>query len=88
MENPDLLRPVEISSELKEWLVEYVGNKMAPENGEVNVEMVIHVLADEFPEVIMPLAEENFFRGYEQALEDLQLEKDNDEQNQEEDTKE
>jgi len=72
MENPDLSTVVEINSELKEWLVEYVGNKMAPENGEVNTEMVIHVLADEFPEVIMPLAEENFFRGYEQALTDLQ----------------
>jgi hypothetical protein len=72
MENPDLMRQVEISSELKEWLVAYVGSKFAPVNGEVNVEMIIHVLADEFPEVIMPLAEENFFRGYEQALEDLQ----------------
>jgi hypothetical protein len=72
MENPDLMTRIETSSELKEWLVEYVGNKMMPETGEVNVEMVIHVLADEFPEVILPLAEENFFRGYEQALEDMQ----------------
>ena len=72
MENPDLMREVEVSSELKQWLVDYVGSKFAPDNGEVNVEMVIHVLADEFPEVIMPLAEENFFRGYQQALEDLQ----------------
>ena len=72
MENPDLMRQVEVSSELKEWLVEYVGNKMMPETGEVSVDMVIHVLADEFPEVVLPLAEENFFRGYEQALEDMQ----------------
>jgi hypothetical protein len=72
MENPDLMRQVDISSELKEWLVEYVGNKMAPEDGEVNIDMIIHVLADEFPEAILPLAEENFFRGYEQALEDMQ----------------
>jgi hypothetical protein len=72
MENPDLMREVEVSSELKEWIVSYVGNKFAPDNGEVNVEMIIHVLADEFPEVVMPLAEENFFRGYQQALEDLQ----------------
>ena len=88
MENPDLLRTVEVSSELKEWLVEYVGNKLTPENGEVNVEMVIHVLADEFPEVIMPLAEENFFRGYEQALIDLQASEDNNEQAEEENTEE
>ncbi len=77
MQNPDLNTVVEINSELKEWLVEYVGNKMVPESGEVNAEMVIHVLADEFPEVIMPLAEENFFRGYEQALTDLQIAEEN-----------
>ncbi len=77
MQNPDLNTVVEINSELKEWLVEYVGNKMVPESGEVNAEMVIHVLADEFPEVIMPLAEENFFRGYEQALTALQLAEEN-----------
>ena len=77
MQNPDLNTVVEINSELKEWLVEYVGNKMVHESGEVNAEMVIHVLADEFPEVIMPLAEENFFRGYEQALTDLQLAEEN-----------
>ncbi len=77
MQNPDLNTVVEINSELKEWLVEYVGNKMVPESGEVNAEMVIHVLADEFTEGIMPLAEENFFRGYEQALTDLQLAEEN-----------
>lgn len=77
MQNPDLLNIVEVNSELKEWLVEYVGNKMMPENNEVTTEMVIHVLADEFPEVVMPLAEENFFRGYEQALTDIQTSEEN-----------
>ena len=77
MQNPDLLTKVEINSELKEWLVEYVGNKMMPENNEVTTEMVIHVLADEFPEVVMPLAEENYFRGYEQALTDIQMAEEN-----------
>ena len=32
--------------------------------------MVINVLADDFPEVILALAEENFFRGYKQGLDD------------------
>lgn len=72
MQNPDLTNHVEINSELKDYIVSYVGNKLAPEDNQVNVEMIIHVLADEFPEVIMPLAEENFFRGYQQALEDMQ----------------
>ena len=81
MQNPDLLTKVEINSELKEWLVEYVGNKMMPENDEVTTEMVIHVLADEFPEVVMPLAEENYFRGYEQALTDIQMAEENTKQN-------
>ena len=72
MENPDLANHVEINSELKDYIVSYVGNKLMPEDNQVNVEMIIHVLADEFPEVIMPLAEENFFRGYQQALEDMQ----------------
>tara|TARA_A100001515_G_C4542980_1_gene200819 strand:- start:596 stop:853 length:258 start_codon:yes stop_codon:yes gene_type:complete len=72
MENPDLMNHVEITSELKDYIVSYVGNKLTPEDNQVNVEMIIHVLADEFPEVIMPLAEENFFRGYQQALEDMQ----------------
>ena len=83
MQNPDLLNTVEVNSELKEWLVEYVGNKMIPENNEVTTEMVIHVLADEFPEVVMPLAEENFFRGYEQALTDIQTADQNDAKDQE-----
>lgn len=72
MQNPDLTNHVEINSELKDYIVSYVGNKLAPEDNQVNVEMIIHVLADEFPEVVMPLAEENFFRGYQQALEDMQ----------------
>ena len=71
-ENPDLLKPVEKTNELKEWLVNYVGEKTNPENNEVNVEMIIKVVADEFPDFLLPLAEENFIRGYQQALEDVE----------------
>ena len=70
-ENPELLKPVEKTNEMKEWLVDYVGNKCDPENDEVNVEMILKVMAEEFPEFLMPLAEENFIRGYKQALSDV-----------------
>ena len=70
--NPDLLKPVEKTNAMKEWLVDYVGTKCNPENDEVNVEMILKVMAEEFPEFLMPLAEENFIRGYKQALEDVE----------------
>jgi len=34
------------------------------------VEMIVGVLAEEFPELVYSLAEENWIRGYEQGLED------------------
>ena len=71
-ENPDLLKKVEPVNELKSWLVNYVGEKLTPENDEVNVEMIIQVMAEEFPEFLMPLAEENFIRGYRQAILDVE----------------
>jgi hypothetical protein len=70
-ENPDLLKAVEKSNELKEWLVDYVGNKCNPESDEVNVEMIIKVMAEDFPEFLLVLAEENFIRGYQQAIADF-----------------
>ena len=70
-ENPDLLEPVQPENEMKSWLVEYVGNKLEPENDEVNIEMIIKVMAEEFPEFLMPVAEENFIRGYRQAVADM-----------------
>ena len=70
-ENPDLLKTVEKSNKLKEWLVGYVGNKCNPESDEVNVEMIIKVMAEDFPEFLLVLAEENFIRGYQQAIADF-----------------
>jgi len=71
-ENPDLLKLVEPDTEIKNWLVEYIGNKLNPENNEVTIEMVIKTMAKEFPEFLLPVAEENFIRGYKQALEDVE----------------
>lgn len=59
------------TSPLKEYIIEYVGKKLNPETDEVTLEMVIDVLASDFPEVVLALAEENWARGYEQGLEDL-----------------
>ena len=70
-ENPDLQRQVVADTELKTWLVDYVGNKKNPENNEVTLEMVIEVIAEDFPEFLLPVAEENFIRGYRQALTDV-----------------
>jgi len=65
----DVINPEE--SELKNYVVDYVGNKLDPENENVDIEMVINVFAKEFPELVMALAEENWIRGYEQALSDV-----------------
>ena len=62
---------VEPDTELKNMLVEYVGKEKNPENKEVTVDMIVEVVAKEFPEFILVLAEENFFRGYTQAIDDL-----------------
>ena len=70
-ENPDIFKTVKPENEMKKWLVNYVGEKLNPENDEVNVEMIIEVMATEFPEFLMPIAEENFIRGYRQAMSDF-----------------
>jgi glucan biosynthesis protein len=70
-ESPDLHLKVEKENTLKSWLVDYVGKQLDPENDEVNVEMIIEVMANEFPEFLLPIAEENFIRGYRQAMSDI-----------------
>tara|TARA_B100001093_G_C26787177_1_gene997190 strand:+ start:311 stop:583 length:273 start_codon:yes stop_codon:yes gene_type:complete len=71
MKNPDLLKEViPTESELKEIIVNYVGNKLNPENDEVTVEHIVDVFAEQFPEFLLVLAEENWINGYTQALSD------------------
>jgi hypothetical protein len=70
-QNPDLQKVVEKTSEVKSWLVNYIGEQLQPKNDEVTVEMAITVLAKEFPELLLSVAEENFIRGYQQALVDV-----------------
>jgi hypothetical protein len=43
-----------------------------PESGDVTVEMIVETMATEFPEFLMAVAEENWIRGYHQALDDVE----------------
>jgi len=70
--SPILSEQVTNDSPLKDMILQYVGEKYNPENGLVTVEMIIDVMAVEFPQFVMALAEENFIRGYEQAATDFQ----------------
>jgi len=72
-DNPELREPVEGDNELKLWLVNYVGEKHQPENGNITVEMIVHTLAEDFPEFMLAVASENFLRGYHQALCDVDM---------------
>jgi len=62
----------EHTSALKEHIIEYVGNIHTPEDDSVTLEMIITTMADEFPEFVWAIAEENWVRGYQQALEDVE----------------
>lgn len=70
-ENTTLSEIVKPENDLKEWLLEYVGKKLSPDNFEITVEMIVEVLSQEFPEFLLAVAEENWVRGYEQAMVDL-----------------
>ena len=58
-------------NELKEFLVNYVGNKHNNPDDNVTVEMIVETMASDFPEFLMAVAEENWIRGYQQALNDV-----------------
>ena len=68
--NPDLTAPVEKVNPMKEWLVDYVGGILNPADGNVTTEMIVHAFGVEFPELMLAIAEENWMRGYAQALHD------------------
>jgi len=83
-ENTTLKEAVLPENTMKPWLVNYVGetysmalkkhNSEVEEtkdwDGNVTVEMIVENMSLEFPEFVMALAEENFIRGYDQALQD------------------
>ena len=71
--NPDLERVVEPENDLKNMLVEYVGEDLSPDNNEVTLDMIVETVAKEFPEFLLAIAEENWVRGYQQALDDVEI---------------
>jgi len=70
-ENPNLELPVDNTTGLKELIVNYIGERLAVEEI-VTVDMAVQVFSAEFPEFLMAVAEENFLRGYEQAMIDIE----------------
>jgi hypothetical protein len=70
--SPILEEEVAAESPLKEIFIDYVGNKKKPEDDKVTVDMIVETLAEEFPEFLMAVAEENWIRGYHQALSDVE----------------
>ena len=71
--NPVLSQTVEPDTDLKNMLIEYVGEKINPEDQSITVEMIVETMAKEFPEFILAVAEENWIRGYQQALDDVDI---------------
>ena len=61
---------VKNDTKLKELIVNYVGEQLHPLKPEVTVEDIVNIFADEFPECLMVVAQENFLRGYKTGLED------------------
>jgi len=70
-ENPDLQNPIGTETGLKQLVVDYIGTRLMAEE-DITVDMAVEVFAAEFPEFLMAVAEENFLRGYEQALTDVE----------------
>ena len=70
-ERPFVAMPqTEEEAELKNIIINYTGNKLQPEDGLVDVNMIVETIATEFPEFLYAFAEENFIRGYQLGLED------------------
>ena len=74
MKNENLLKEITPSeSELKEIIINYVGNTLNPDSEEITVEQIIEVFSEQFPEFLLALAEENWVNGYTQALKDVEF---------------
>ena len=67
---------VKNNTPLKDLIVDFVGNKINPENDEVTIDHIAEVFSEEFPEFLLKLAEENWINGYTQALNDVNFVKD------------
>lgn len=72
VENETLEKEVELDNPLKSWLVNYVGEKTSPDNDTVTVADIVEVMATDFPEFLLVVAEENWIRGYRQGIYDTE----------------
>tara|TARA_Y100001973_G_C5208914_1_gene343851 strand:+ start:15411 stop:15725 length:315 start_codon:yes stop_codon:yes gene_type:complete len=72
LENPELENNVAIDTPVKQFLVNYTGEQHTPEDDHVTVGMIVETVAKEFPEFLMAVAEENWIRGYHQAMHDVE----------------
>jgi len=70
-ETPELEKNIEDDTGLKQLVVNYIGTQLDGEE-DITVEMAVQVFAAEFPEFLLAIAEENFIRGYQQALDDFE----------------
>ena len=75
MQNSQTDRVVKKETELKELIVQYVGEIKGPKNEEVTIQHVAEVFTEQFPEFLLVLAEENWINGYTQALRDVDFSK-------------
>ena len=64
-------KTVEVRNELQEDLVRHVRNRI--NENQVTLGQVIGILASEFPELVITIAEENWIRGYKQGLDDAEI---------------
>lgn len=62
---------VKKDNDLKEYIVNYVGKREEPDDDKVTVSMVVNALVEDFPELVLCISEENWVRGYQQALTDV-----------------
>ena len=69
----DLGKEVEPDNKLKSFFIEYVGSKYLPEGGEVTVDLCVRALAQDFPEFLSPVCEQNFMLGYLQCEKDIKV---------------
>tara|TARA_R100001594_G_scaffold148761_1_gene204740 strand:+ start:4352 stop:4660 length:309 start_codon:yes stop_codon:yes gene_type:complete len=67
-----LKQVVEPDTDMKNVILEYVGEKLNPKDELVTVEMIVETMMAEFPEFLLAVAEENWIRGYHQALTDVE----------------
>jgi hypothetical protein len=61
----------DLDTKLKRWLVSYTAKKFMPEDEKVTISMILDIFAEEFPELILQVAERNWVLGYSQAAQDF-----------------